>query len=438
MSNPSWLTRAWTRLWSPSFWPAAAGYESPGDPERPIDSPPNISVGSGPVVRNLDDVWPTIGERRALGQPALWRCVHIVAGAVAAMPIHAYRDLERVEPASRLLTEPSPTRPRSHVWHQMMEAVLMHGNGVAILSEPDRLGYPTRLRPVHPLRMWAREVDGEIEEYRYYPRRNGDAYGYPDTSREPRRLSPTEVLHIRGLTLPGDAWGIGILEAMQSSLALADYLKAHARGWFEGAAVPSGIIKIANPNPSDEEVEDAKHRWMERFAGRAPEPVVLPGDVDFRPLGTTPESTQLLQSRQYSGLEMALMFGIPARMIEAQQPGRSLTYSNTEQEGIEFVRWTLLYWMTQIEEALTPLLPGVQYTRFNVDSLLRTTTLDRYRAHQMALGDNSRPAWLTLNEVRQLEGREPMWEVEEDEDEAESEAEEDETTPLSVVEGGES
>jgi HK97 family phage portal protein len=353
-------------------------------------------------------------ERRALGHPALWRCVNIVAGSIASMPIHAYRGLERLESVSKLLTQPSPSRPRSMIWHQLMYSALMHGNGVAILSGPDRLGWPQRMRPVHPLRMVARLVDGEIVEYAYFPATDdGEQFAVGSSpnvgqinQRPVRWLDPSEVFHMRWVTIPGEAFGLGVMQLFQRELGLAEYLREHAGSWFEGGGIPSGILQLANPNPSQEIVDRAKEDWMRKHGGPRREPAVLPGDVTFQPVAATPQDTQLLASRQYSNLEIALMFGVPAYMIEAQQSSRSMTYSNVEDEGIQFLRTTLMWWLVQIEETLTTLIPGVQYTKFNVDGLLRSDTLNRYQAHQIA----ANVGFLSIDEIRRLEGRPPFGE----------------------------
>jgi HK97 family phage portal protein len=375
---------------------AAATYEP--RPEGLPDGMPNISVGAGPQVVNLGD-WPYLTERKILGIPAVWRCVNIVGGGIATMPQHCYRGLEKIEPQPRLLADPHPTRTRTEIWFSILMAALLHGNGLAILSEPDRLGFPQTIRPVHPLRMAMEEIDGEVVEYYYRPRDNGEGQ---------RFLSPEEVLHIRWLTPAGDSWGMGVLAAMQRALQLAMDQREHASGWFGGAAIPSGILQLANPNPSQKIVDDAKALWQERHGGPSREVAVLPGDVHFQPLGTTPEATQLLASRQLSNLEIANMFGVPPHMLGANQPGQSLTYQNVEQEGIDFLLHTLLQWVTQIEEALSRHVPRTQRVRLNVDAVMRVATLDRSRAYQIALGTGSNPGWLTVDEVRALEGRLPL------------------------------
>lgn len=399
----NWFGRLWSSIWTGgnaswadiSFQPRPAGLPN---------GMPNINVGAGPRVVNWPIDTTRMDEIYALGHPALWRCVHIVAGAIASMPMHAYRDLDRVEDPSRLLTDPSPTRTRSSVWHTMVEALLMHGNALAILGEPDRLEYPQTFRPIHPLRVWAEEVDGEILRYLYQPRSgngNGNGNGQPP---EPIELEPSEVMHIRGITIPGEPFGIGVLEAMQRSLTVADYLRDYAKSWFEGSGIPSGIIHLANPNPSQQVVDDARERWREAHGGPNREPAVLPGDVNWESVAQPPEASQLLQSRLFSHLEIALMFGVPPHMLQAQQPGPSMTYQNVEQQAIDFVKWTLLFWLEQIEETLTHYIPRGQYVKFNLDGLLRTDTLNRYRAHQIGVEG----MWLSTNEVRAMEGRPPL------------------------------
>jgi phage portal protein BeeE len=84
-----------------------------------------------------------------------------------------------------------------------------------------------------------------------------------------------------------------------------------------------------------------------------------------------------------------------------------MTYSNIETEAIDFVKFGLLYWLTQIEESMTTRLPGVQYCRFNLDALMRTDTLNRAKAYEIFANMGA----LTTTEIRGLEGRPPLEEV---------------------------
>lgn len=81
-----------------------------------------------------------------------------------------------------------------------------------------------------------------------------------------------------------------------------------------------------------------------------------------------------------------------------------MTYSNIEQDWIGFVRFTLTKYLRKIEEALTTFTPRGQTVRFQISALLRSDTLTRYQAHQIALS----AGFMTLNEVRAIESLPPL------------------------------
>ena len=68
-------------------------------------------------------------------------------------------------------------------------------------------------------------------------------------------------------------------------------------------------------------------------------------------------------------------------------------------------------WIQRIEQKMTEYLPRGQYAKMNVDALLRPDTKSRYEAHKIALD----AGFLTLDEVRELENREPLAETMSDE-----------------------
>ena len=84
--------------------------------------------------------------------------------------------------------------------------------------------------------------------------------------------------------------------------------------------------------------------------------------------------------------------------------GNSMTYSNVEQEWLAFVRFTLMQYLRKIEEALTEISPLGQTIRFDLEVLLRSDTKSRYDAHRVALD----AGFLTVDEVRAIEGRAPL------------------------------
>jgi phage portal protein BeeE len=86
------------------------------------------------------------------------------------------------------------------------------------------------------------------------------------------------------------------------------------------------------------------------------------------------------------------------------ESGSSMTYSNVESEQIAFTRYTLSQYYVEIEAAMSALLPRGTEARMNIDALLRSDTLTRYQAHQIALG----AGFKTIDEVRSDEKLAPI------------------------------
>lgn len=384
VTKPSRLRQWWDWLNVGSVAVAEASYQP-----RPPDLPPgrpNISSGAGPEVRN--NPFQPLSLWLPLRQPAIWAGICLIAGTVSELPLHAFRHLERLDPSPTLLASPSPSWSRSEIWRALILDYLIFGNAIAHLSDFDDLGWPQRMRPLPAEMVEARVVDGEIESYRY----------------NDRPLSTDEIFHIRWVTVPGYAFGIGLLEAHSDGLLLMDRIRRHARGHFEGAGVPSGILHVKRDEVTQEQSTDLKERWLEAHSGTET-PAVLSQIVDWESVASNPEQSQLLQSRQYSATEAEFMLALPAGMLGGTGGGGGrMTYQNVESINRSFYDRTLMPILTTAEQRLTRSLPGVQYAKFIVEGLLRSDALTRHRIYELNLKNGIR----TVDEIRRLEDLPPM------------------------------
>ena len=107
--------------------------------------------------------------------------------------------------------------------------------------------------------------------------------------------------------------------------------------------------------------------------------------MKFAPLMLKPEEIQFLESRSFDVLSIGRMFGIPAHMILASLDGNSMTYQNITDAATDFVRWTLMNYLREIEDALSTILPAKTKARFNLDALLRADTNERMQTHKLAI-----------------------------------------------------
>jgi phage portal protein BeeE len=91
-------------------------------------------------------------------------------------------------------------------------------------------------------------------------------------------------------------------------------------------------------------------------------------------------------------------------MLGLLQKGASLTYANREQDVQNLLTTTLNLPIVVMQETLTSLIPNPQFVRFNTAALLRSDLETRYRSYETAL----RAGFMTVDEVRQLEDRQPL------------------------------
>ncbi len=215
-----------------------------------------------------------------------------------------------------------------------------------------------------------------------------------------KTLNRGDFQHLKLMRRPGRTYGLGPIQAARSELAGALDLRDYAAEWFTSGDSPSGVLK-SDQHLSPAQATQYKTDWAARTKHNV---AVLGAGLAYEPVMLKPEDAQFIQSRQFTKTDIATLFGIPARHMLATVEGGSMTYANMSQEDLAFVRWTLMDYLREIEEALTTILPGQQVARFNLDGILRPDTVTRYKAHGLALDKG----FMTVDEVRAIEGLPPL------------------------------
>lgn len=95
--------------------------------------------------------------------------------------------------------------------------------------------------------------------------------------------------------------------------------------------------------------------------------------MKFQSIGIPPEQAQFLQTRKFQLNEIARIFRTPPHMIGDLDKS---SFSNIEQQSLEFVMYTLDPWVVRWEQAIKRALfteseKKQYFVKFNVDGLLR-------------------------------------------------------------------
>lgn len=355
-------------------WLIGSSRSASSDNPTPGVTPPSRSASLGAV---------TVAD--AFGISMVYRAIQIHAISAKQLSIETTR-YGRVVEDHPLTRRPDPSSTRSSWIEQVVVSMASTGNGYCEIVR-DAFGVVIALPVLNPLQVRIHtNAAGYVTKYSY----------------RDRELQPRDMMHVTLLRVPGSAYGLGPVQAAQPDLRGAISTRDYAAAWLDDSGVPTGVLKT-DQNITRDSADMAKQHWNEN-AGQKNGVVVLGNGLDYRPIFLSPKDVQFIESQQFSVTQIARLFGTPASLMLAAVEGNSQSYSNVEQDWLAYVRFTLMGYLTEIEDALSELLPGARRARFNIEALLRADTTTRYQSYKTAID----AGFLTVPEVREIEGWAPL------------------------------
>lgn len=264
--------------------------------------------------------------------PAIGRGLNLVEGMAMQMPLDVMRG-DVVLPRTRLLEQPDPGTDRAWFVGMQFDDYLVHGNALALVTVRDAQGWPaavTRLAP--ELVDLVVDVDGRAEYW---------CAG--------RVLPAGDVVHVRrgaDPLMPGR--GVGVLEQFVRALSRMDKQSRYEENILDGSAVPSTVVTTPNAKPSQEELDAASDRWMEKFSGPQRRPVFLPNGTTVTTLSWSPADSQLVEARQLSLTDAANVLNMDAFWVGGAIAS-GLTYRSPGPMWLNLLRQTVAPILEQFE-----------------------------------------------------------------------------------------
>jgi HK97 family phage portal protein len=330
-----------------------------------------------------------VGRDQALGISTVYRAFQVLTTAGSQLTLKEFSGSNEVTP-SALVERPSLLLDLGAFIEYSISSLAGSGDAFwEITRSSSALREPIAVEPLDPAQVGV--VLDPVTGIRSYTVRG--------------RPMPTDrIRHLQMMRLTGRARGLGPVEAARIELRGTLDARDYGNSWFSDSAVPNGVLTTADVL-SAEQAKQYKDGWNGITADgtktdQSHEIRVLGSGLSYEHLNLKPADAQFLETQQFNTTQLARLFGIPASLMLAAVQGSSTTYSNVEQDWIGFIRFTLMSYLKEIEDALSSLLPYGRTVRFNVDALLRTDTKTRYEAHQIALN----AGFKTVNEVRRSEG----------------------------------
>lgn len=343
-----------------------------------------------------------VTERNSMQVTAVYACVRVITESMASLPIHLYRynktggkDKAVYHPLYFLLqNEPNPEMSAFSFYEAMTANILLWGNAYAQIIRNGR-GEILGLYPLMAERMTVDRMERTGEIYYKYNKTSGDANAVSDQV----YLRSYEVLHIPGLGFDG-LIGYSPIMMAKNAIGLGMAAEEYGSKLYENGATPSGIL--THPGVI-KEPEKVRRAWHAAYGGssKAGKTAVLEEGMTYTPISINPVEAQFLETRKFQMNDIARIFRVPPHMIGDLEKS---SFSNIEQQSLEFVKYTMNPWVTRWEQSLRRSLLSRsekrEYTiKFNLEGLLRGDYKSRMDGY--AIGRQN--GWMSANDIRQLE-----------------------------------
>ena len=349
-----------------------------------------------------------VNETTAMQTTAVYACVRILSEAIASLPVHVYqykdgggKEMVIDHPLYQVLhDEPNPEMTSFVFRETLMSHLLIWGNAYAQIIR-DGAGRVLGLYPLLPNKMDVQRDDkGEI--YYVYSRSSDENPNFKEYG--DIKLKKEDVLHIPGLGFDG-LIGYSPIAMAKNAVGMTLACEEYGASFFANGANPGGVLEHPGVLKDPSKVRDS---WNSVYRGtsNAHKIAVLEEGMKYQQVGIPPEEAQFLETRKFQINEIARLYRIPPHMVGDLEKS---SFSNIEQQSLEFVKYTLDPWVIRWEQSLQKalLLPGEKgkyFIKLNVDGLMRGDYQSRMNGYSIGRQNG----WLSANDIREMEDMNPL------------------------------
>ena len=346
-----------------------------------------------------------VAAARAYTIGAVMNCVDLRSRVMGTLPLHVYqmqpngqsRRADWMKTAQLFRSRPNPWMNPSTFWRVMWANYDLHGNAYAEIQWGED-GLPAFLWPI-PAQLV--EVKPTNEANRA-ANPSGIDYNIPTFK---TTLKAENVLHLKGFSTDGLV-GLSKITSAARTVGLADATETYGDNFFANGGMPSGTITLPKPLSPDA-AKRLRESWTASYGTltNSQRVAVLEDGAEFKPITVSPRDVQFLEVRKFSAGQIAALYGVPARLVGANDG--PVGWGSVEQETLEWTQFGLTPDLVQAEQEIRYKLLGgsdTYYAKFNLDGLLRADIKTRMEAHAIAWQHGA----LTVDEWRGMEEMGPV------------------------------
>lgn len=323
-----------------------------------------------------------------------------ISETIASLPLNIYeikganRHIAHTHPLYKLIRfAPNATMTPYTLFEAFVKCMLIYGNGF-IYPIKNRKGEIIELKLIDEIYKLSLSKNEAGQYYYIYTGSKGSVF-----------LNYDEILNVPYHTQDGIT-GIAPLRKSKNTLKLAALIEEHGLKFFENGVFSSGILE-SEKALSDEGYERLKNSFQKAYSGtNAHKTILLEEGVKFVPTTSANKDAQFLETKSFQIIEIARLFNIPPHKLGDLSRA---TFSNIEQQELNYMVQTITPLTTKIEQALNRFLLrkdewGRFYFKFNINAILRADSASRWDSYVKALQNGV----MNVNEVRGLEELNPI------------------------------
>ena len=340
-----------------------------------------------------------VTEENALRISAVYACIKVLSEGVMLAPIQLMhkKDNKRKKAINHslysvLYKKPNFFQTPSDFKKMFVAHMCLTGAFYAQIIRTNG-GDIKELIPLNPTKMYTTFQAGELK------------YFYWGGAGNSHILNQEDVFKVIGQSLDGIT-PVSPIRYQEDSLNLSKKTEKHGIKYFDNDATPPIAIMIP------EELSDLAFERFKQSVNEASSrknkhrPMILEGGADIKKIGLSPEDSQLLESRRYEKQEISSIFKVPPHMISDLSKA---TFSNIEQQDLNFTKFSLMPYFIAFEEAADiQLLDKSEwneyYFKFNANALLRGDFSSRMEGYEK--GRNM--GMFSVNDLLEFEDMNPV------------------------------
>lgn len=346
-----------------------------------------------------------VNWRTAAQVSTAFACARVIAEGLAQVPFRLYRDLPGGGKEAVKDHALAALWRRPNAWQTSFEFREMLGLHLVFAGN----AY-----------VWKNRVRGAVVELLpYSPNqvtvvKDGWELSYRLTTSDGKQITVAadDIWHLRGPSWDAIV-GLDAVKLAREAIGLALATEEHSSRMFSNGARVGGVLSTDSSLKQDQ-VAELRKSWEQTQGGviNAFKTAILWGGLKWSPMAMSGVDAQHIEQRRFQVEEICRHLRVMPIMIGHSD--KTATYASAEQMFLAHVVHTLGPWYARIEQSADAALlsdddrDAGYYHKFLPQALMRGAHKDRAEYFAKALGSGGSPAWMTQDEVRELDELNPL------------------------------